>query len=67
MTNFTTSWQNGLAFCAIINRHRPDLLDYDNDCSPDTPIKNLKLAYTVAERELKILNSNGEEIFCMQP
>jgi actinin alpha len=29
VTNFTTSWSTGLAFCALINKFRPNLLDYN--------------------------------------
>ena len=29
VTNFTTSWSSGLAFCALINKFRPNLLNYD--------------------------------------
>ncbi|KAH0789291.1 putative alpha-actinin [Histomonas meleagridis] len=29
ITNFTNSWSSGLAFCALINKFRPNLLDYN--------------------------------------
>ena len=56
VTNFHTSWRNGLAFCAIINRHRPDLLNYD-DCNPDIPLANMEKAFKVAKEELGIVRT----------
>lgn len=43
-----------MAFCAIINRHRPDLLDYD-DCDPSKPLENLERAFSVAKKELGVI------------
>ena len=54
VANFHTFWQDGLAFCAIIDRHRPDLLNYE-ECRSNTPSTNLELAMGVAEKELKIV------------
>merc|ERR1712198_384620 len=51
--NFHPSWRDGLAFCALIHRHRPDLLDYSK-LSKDNPLENLNLAFDIAEKYLDI-------------
>jgi len=51
--NFTTTWVDGLAFCALIHKHRPDLLDF-HKLSQANARENLDLAFTVAERDLGI-------------
>jgi len=51
--NFTRDWRNGLAFCALIHRHRPDLLSYNN-LDKNNAEQNLELAFSVAEKELGI-------------
>lgn len=49
VTNFGKSWHNGMAFCALIHKFRPKLLDIDS-CSPTDPKGNLKKAFEGAER-----------------
>ncbi|XP_062502461.1 alpha-actinin-like [Corticium candelabrum] len=51
--NFHMSFKDGLAFCALIHRHRPELIDY-NSLKKSNPLENLKTAFEVAERELDI-------------
>ena len=53
VNNMTEAWRSGLAFCAIIHRFRPDLIDYDGLDESD-PVGNCELAFRVAERELGI-------------
>ncbi|XP_072130556.1 LOW QUALITY PROTEIN: alpha-actinin-1-like [Mobula birostris] len=51
--NFHISWKDGLAFNALIHRHRPELIDYDK-LRKDDPLSNLNNAFEVAEKYLDI-------------
>uniref|UniRef100_A0A672GWC9 EH domain binding protein 1 n=1 Tax=Salarias fasciatus TaxID=181472 RepID=A0A672GWC9_SALFA len=44
ITNFTTSWRNGLAFCALLHHFRPDVIDYKS-LNPQDIKENNKKAY----------------------
>ncbi|CAJ1063582.1 LOW QUALITY PROTEIN: actin cytoskeleton-regulatory complex protein PAN1-like [Xyrichtys novacula] len=42
VTNFSTSWRNGLAFCAILHHFHPDKIDFDKLEPHDIKINNKK-------------------------
>uniref|UniRef100_A0A8C7FAL3 Actinin, alpha 1 n=1 Tax=Oncorhynchus kisutch TaxID=8019 RepID=A0A8C7FAL3_ONCKI len=49
----TRIWKDGLGFCALIHRHRPELIDYGK-LRKDDPMTNLNTAFDVAEKYLDI-------------
>ncbi len=51
--DFSASWNDGLAFCALLDIHRPDLIDYDKLDKSDHR-GNMKLAFDLAETEIGI-------------
>ncbi|XP_040006423.1 EH domain-binding protein 1 isoform X6 [Xiphias gladius] len=42
VTNFSTSWRNGLAFCAILHHFHPDKIDFDRLDPHDIKLNNKK-------------------------
>ncbi|CAG2100104.1 unnamed protein product [Medioppia subpectinata] len=65
--NFTNSWKDGLAFNALIHKHRPDLIQYDK-LSKSNAIHNLNNAFTVAEEKLGLASLlDAEDVFTENP
>ncbi|XP_055774283.1 F-actin-monooxygenase mical2b-like isoform X10 [Salvelinus fontinalis] len=62
VTDLTTSWQSGLALCALIHRFRSHLIEFDSLNEEDSA-NNLQLACDLAEREFGIRPfTTGEEM-----
>ncbi|KAL7280110.1 hypothetical protein ACG7TL_006526 [Trametes sanguinea] len=51
--DFSLSWSDGLALCALIHCHRPDLIDYDKLDKTDRH-GNTRLAFQIAQEHLGI-------------
>uniref|UniRef100_A0A8C9TRX8 F-actin monooxygenase n=1 Tax=Scleropages formosus TaxID=113540 RepID=A0A8C9TRX8_SCLFO len=51
--DLSSSWKSGIAFCALIHRFRPDLLDFSS-LSEQNSAKNNQLAFDIAECEFGI-------------
>ncbi|KOS17525.1 Alpha-actinin-like protein 1 [Escovopsis weberi] len=51
--DFSASWNNGLAFCALLDIHRPDLIDFETLDKSDHR-GNMQLAFDIAHDEIGI-------------
>ncbi|KAL2213460.1 alpha-actinin, sarcomeric [Sarocladium strictum] len=51
--DFSASWNDGLAFCALLDIHRPDLIDFDALDKSDHR-GNMQLAFDIAQKEIGI-------------
>lgn len=47
--NFSSSWKDGIAFCALVHRFFPDAFEY-SILNPNKPRDNFQLAFSTAER-----------------
>lgn len=51
--DFSASWNDGLAFCALLDIHRPDLIDYEA-LDKTKHRENMQMAFDIAEKEIGI-------------
>ncbi|XP_078719619.1 F-actin-monooxygenase mical1-like [Lampetra fluviatilis] len=66
ITDLTTSWQDGLALCALIHRFHPDLIEFIK-LDAENAVENNRQAFEVAERELGIAPiTTAEEMGCQE-
>jgi hypothetical protein len=49
VTNFSSSWNDGMAFCALVHCFHPEAFDY-SQLSPNNRRHNFQLAFESAER-----------------
>ncbi|XP_039993488.1 F-actin-monooxygenase MICAL2 isoform X2 [Xiphias gladius] len=53
ITDLTSSWQSGIALCALIHKFKPQLIDFDS-LNEEDHAANLQLAFDISEQEFGI-------------
>ncbi|KAI9908237.1 hypothetical protein PsorP6_003726 [Peronosclerospora sorghi] len=53
VSNFSSSWADGMAFRALIHCYAPTLIDY-NRLNPNDPMTNVKFAFDIAREKFRI-------------
>jgi hypothetical protein len=55
LSNFSSSWSNGLAFCALVHHFMPEAFDYGL-LKADNPRYNFEMAFRIAEDKAGIVS-----------
>ncbi|KAG5363537.1 Alpha-actinin-like protein 1 [Yarrowia sp. B02] len=61
--DFSGSWSDGLAFCALLDKHRPDLIDF-SQLDPTQHRQNMELAISIATEQIGIPQILDVEDIC---
>ncbi|KAK5149157.1 hypothetical protein LTR04_007406 [Oleoguttula sp. CCFEE 6159] len=61
--DFSASWNDGRAFCALLDIHRPDLINYD-DLDKSDHRGNMQLAFDIASKAIGIPDLLDVEDVC---
>lgn len=61
--DFSNSWSDGLAFCALLDRHRPDLIDFYS-LDPLQHRKNMETAFQIASEQIGVPQLLDVEDIC---
>ncbi|XP_043931674.1 uncharacterized protein LOC122805531 isoform X2 [Protopterus annectens] len=67
ITNFTTSWRNGLAFCAILHHFHPEKIDYESLDPFDIKSNNKKAFDGFASLGISRLIEPADMVFLTVP
>ncbi|KAK0152452.1 EH domain-binding protein 1-like protein 1 [Merluccius polli] len=67
ITNFSTSWRNGLAFCAILHHFHPDKIDYEMLDPYDIQSNNKKAFDGFAEHGISRLMGPSDMVMLTVP
>ncbi|KAI9545750.1 hypothetical protein NQZ68_033882 [Dissostichus eleginoides] len=67
ITNFSTSWRNGLAFCAILHHFQPEKINYEMLDPYDIKINNKKAFHGFAELGISRLMEPSDMVMLAVP
>lgn len=65
ITNFSSSWNDGLAFCALMHCYLPEMIPYDELTAEDKR-RNFTLSFSAAESVNIMSNLNINDMVAME-
>ena len=66
ITNFHTSWRDGLGFAALLHYFHPDEIEWDKLKAMDDPVKRLEIVFDIGD-DLGVANILDAEDMMIEP